>query len=222
MSGVQDRLLNFLLGWALLTAALPTLIVYRAAMQPRYQWGLFGIVGEGVTPGLLVIAAAAILAWSAVVLGSVRTHAGGLLLIGLNALWFTSILVAALRLGSQMTLRGDAYGIRINLAILGPLVFGALLLLSIRWWWTRRQNLVGFEALSTLKVTLTSGARRVLCVAAVALLPVILVLFAIGDGARHTWADRVAVGCVIVQCLCVLAALRDATVDTVRSPVVAA
>ena len=60
--------------------------------------------------------------------------------------------------------------------------------------------------------------RRVLCVAALALLPVIIALFAIGDGTGHTWADRVAVLCVIAQSGCVLAALRDITVSTVPLP----
>ena len=127
MSVVKDRLLNFLLGWALLTAALPTLIVYRAAVQPRYQWGLFGITGEGVTRGLLFTAATAVLAWAAVVFGSLRTRAGGPLLIGLNTLWFTFVFVGALQMGSQMTFRGDAWGVRINLAVAGPLLFGGLL-----------------------------------------------------------------------------------------------
>lgn len=216
MSNTRDRLLNFLLGWALLTAALPTLIVYRAALQPRYHWGLFGIVGQGVTLGLLLVAAAAFLAWSVVVLGSLRTRAAGPLLIALNTLWFGSIVVGALRLGSQMTFRGDAWGVRTNLAIVGPLLFGVLLLLSIRWWWTRRDRSRVVASLAW------SRARRVLFGAALALLPVIVVLFAIGDGTRHTWADRLAVLCVIAQCLFIGAALRDVTARQTGAPVEAA
>ena len=138
MRADRDRLLNFLLAWAMVTAALPTLFVYCAAVQPRYQWGLFGILGQGVTAGLFVIAAAALLAWAAVVLGSLRTLAAGPLLVVLNAVWFASILIGAIRLGSRMTVRGDAWGVSLNLAVVGPLLFGALLLLSIRWWWTHR------------------------------------------------------------------------------------
>ena len=99
----RDRLLNLLLGFALLTAALPTLIVYRAAVQPQYHWGLFGLMGRGVTPSLFVIVAAALLAWAAVVLGSLRSRAAGPLLIALNAVWFVSIVWGAILLGSRMT-----------------------------------------------------------------------------------------------------------------------
>lgn len=211
-----DRLLNFLLGWALLTAVLPTLIVYRAALQPHYHWGLFGVVGEGVTLGLLFVAAAAMLAWAVVILGNLRTRPAGPLLIALNTLWFGFVVVGALRLGSRMTLRGDAWGVRINLAVVGPLLFGALLLLSIRWWWTRRAvSRVGVERR-------LSRTRRVLLRVALALLPVIVVLFAIGDGVHHTWADRLAVLCVIAQCLLLGAALRDVTAEPAGAPVVPA
>jgi hypothetical protein len=42
-----------------------------------------------------------------------------------------------------------------------------------------------------------------------ALLPVIVTLFALGDGIRHTWMDRVAVVCVIAQCWLVGVGLHD-------------
>jgi len=213
MTGARDRLLNFLLGWALLTAALPTLIVYRAALQPRYQWGLFGIAGQGVTLGLLFVAAAALLAWAAVVLGSLRTRPAGPLLVALNTLWFGFIVVGALRLGSQMTFRGDAWGVRINLAVVGPLLFGALLLLSIRWWWTRRAPSVVAVAFPL------SRTRQVLFGAAVTLLPAIVVLFAVGDGVHHTWADRLAVLCVIAQSVFIGAALRDVPAGSARTSI---
>jgi hypothetical protein len=198
----RDRLLNLLVGCALVTAALPTVIVYRAAVQPRYHWGLFGIQGEGVTPGLFVIAGAAFLGWAAVVFGSLRTRAGGPLLIALNTVWFATILWGALRLGSRMTLRGDAWGMNINLAWVGPPIFAALLLLSIRWWWTRGRRLSGAATLDPTRV------RRVLFATALALFPAIVVLFASGDGLHHTWTDRLAVVCVIAQCLSIGAALR--------------
>lgn len=197
----RDRLLNWLLGFAMLTAALPTLIAYRALLQPKYQWGLFGIFGQGATPSLLVIIAAALLAWAAVVFGSLRTRATGPLLVTLNAVWFASLVWGALQIGSRMTLRGDAWGMRINIAVVGPLAFGVLLLLSIRWWWTRRHRPPG-PALHL------SPARRYLFIAALALLPVIVALFAMGDGMRHTWMDRAAVVGVIAQCLLLGAALH--------------
>jgi hypothetical protein len=199
----RDRLLNLLLGFAMLTAALPTLITYRAALQPQYHWGLLGLQGRGVTPGLFAIVAAALLAWAAVLLGSFRSRATGPLLVALNAVWFASILQGALLLGSQMTIRGDTFGVRINLAVVGPILFGVLLLLSIRWWWTHRHRLSGSG------LPKPSRARRFLFAGALALLPAIVTLFALGDGVRHTWTDKIAVICVIAQCLLVGAGLHD-------------
>ena len=43
---------------------------------------------------------------------------------------------------------------------------------------------------------------------ALILTPVIILLFAAGDGVHHTGKDRLAVVCVIAQCLLVGAALR--------------
>ena len=111
MSITRDRLQNLLTGWALFTAILPTLIVYRAALQPRYQWGLFGVAGEGVAAGYFIVVAAAALAWCAVVLGNLWPVAGAPAFIVLYAVWFTAITIGAVQLGSKMTVRGDAWGI---------------------------------------------------------------------------------------------------------------
>ncbi len=199
----RDRLLSFLVGWLLFTATLPTLIIYRAILQPRYQWGLFGILGEGTSPGLVIILAAAVVAWLAVVLGSTggrRPFAPLLILV--NASWFLSLIYGVLRFGSEMSVRGDSWGVRINVAAIGPLLFGALVLLSIWWWWTRR-NLSRTAA----PVSLSRLAYLMMGVALI-LTPVIILLFAAGDGVHHTGKDRLAVVCVIAQCLLVGAALR--------------
>ncbi|MDO8678990.1 MAG: hypothetical protein Q7R30_10565 [Acidobacteriota bacterium] len=199
----RDRLLNFLRGWALLTAALPMLIVYRAAVQPRYQWGLFGMFGQGITPGYFVVVAAALLAWAAVVFGTLRSRAAGPLFVALNAVWFASILIGVIRQGQRMSVRGDALGANINLAIVGPILFGALLMLSAYWWW-RRGN-----ASPPAVILPLAPWRRVLLGIALVLLPVIVVLFGLGDGLPHTWKDQLAVVCVIVQVVAVGAALRN-------------
>ena len=54
-----------------------------------------------------------------------------------------------------------------------------------------------------------SRTRQVLFGAAAALFPVIVALFAAGNGLPHTWKDRLAVVCVIAQGLFVGAGLRD-------------
>lgn len=210
MSITRDRLQNLLTGWALFTAILPTLIVYRAALQPRYQWGLFGVAGEGVTAGYFIVVAAAALAWCAVVLGNLWPVAGGPAFIVLYAVWFAAITIGAVQLGSKMTVRGDAWGIGINVAVLGPILFGALLVLSLRWFWTGRAR-----AAAETRCVL-SGTHRVLLGLALALVPFIVVLFAQGNGLPHRWTDRLAVVCVVVQALLAGAGLRDVVVPAER------
>lgn len=159
-------------------------------------------MGEGMSPGFFIIVAVGLFSWTIVILGSLGVRPPfAALLIAWNGIVFGSMIYGAVRLGSKMTFRGDAWGVDINLAIIGPLLFGVLLLLSIRWWYHRH-----FPPVAA-RVSI-SGIGKVMLGAALALVPVIVVLFAGGDGVHHTGKDRLAVVCVIAQCLFVGAVLR--------------
>jgi len=169
-------------------AALP---VYRAALQPRYEWGLFGVTGTGMSAGYAVMLVAAIWAWVTVALGH---RAPGRpfpqMLIAWNGLMFVSMVWSACLHGSNMRLRGDALGMDIPLAWIGPALTGALLAASV-YWALRRPGIV-------------PDARwrphgKLLLVVASALAPVICVLFRQGDGRLRTDFDRAAVILVIAQ-----------------------
>ena len=92
--------------------------------------------------------------------------------------------------GSGMVLRGDAYGLRINLAVAGPLLTGSMFVLSVML--LRRERLCQGDALLALPQTY----RRVFLFA-LGLAPIILLLFSLSPGADHTNLDRVAVALTI-------------------------
>jgi hypothetical protein len=204
MEGHRDRLLEPLLGCLLLSAGPPTLIVYRAAIQPDYKWGMWGINGEGMSPGIYVVLLCVAIAWLAFVLGTrgARTPFAALLILW-NGWWLGAITLGIARVGaSALTLRGDAWGVRIPFAVVGPLLFGGLLALSLAWYLRRRKILpLAVQA---------QAPRRVasLTVVAVVLAPVTVILFSLGDGVQHTNYDRAAVLLVVAQIVLVGSALN--------------
>src|SRR5687768_17153729 len=126
MAKHRDRLLEMILGWAVFTAVLPTIVLYRAGVQPHYNWNLFGIPGTGPSPGYLVVIVAAAVAWYAIFLGFRGARPPfGMLLVLWNSLLLASIIYAVVRFGSAVDFRGDAMGIRIGVSVLGPVIFGA-------------------------------------------------------------------------------------------------
>ena len=130
----MDRLRNHLTGWVQVGAILAALPVYRATRQRRYEWGLFGVTGTGRSGGYTVVLVAAIWAWVTVTLGH---RAPGRpfpqMLIAWNGLMFVSMVWSAYLHGSEMRLRGDAMGLDIPLAWMGPTLTGALLAASVYW-----------------------------------------------------------------------------------------
>jgi hypothetical protein len=56
----MEGLRNHLTGWVLVGAVLASLPAYRAALQPDYEWGLFGVTGTGMSASYAVVLVAAI------------------------------------------------------------------------------------------------------------------------------------------------------------------
>jgi hypothetical protein len=120
------------------------------------------------------------------------------MLIAWNGLVFVSMVWSAYLYGSDMRLRGDALGMDIPLAWIGPALTGALLAASV-YWAVRRPRIAPIARWRP-------HGKLVLAVAS-ALAPVICVLFRQGDGRLHTDFDRAAVILVIAQGLLAGAAL---------------
>lgn len=194
---------NLFLGFTLLTVALPTVVAYRGLLQPAYQWGLFGVRGTGPSGSWWIIASVAAYGWLALSLAHRRPGKRPAAMLWLwHAGLFFNILAHALHHGSAMTLRGDAVGLSLNLAWLGPLCTGLLLLAA-------SLCLRHFCRAAPVPIQpLAPGARR--CVGAgLALGPVIAALFLLGDGVRHTHFDRAAIFGVVLQSLLIGAALQN-------------
>ena len=202
MAKRSDRLLGLLLAWVTFTAVFPTILLYRAALQPNYQWGMFGVTGVGLSAGYLVVLVATVWAWAIVVVRRRGTQPPfAALLVSWNAFLFASIIYGVLRFGSDVSFRGDTMGIEVRLAVVGPVVFGAFLLISVLWWWRHRTP--------TLLSAPSAWSRRakLLMGIALALATAIAVLFVLGDGVDHTNYDRAAIVLVVAQCILVAAAL---------------
>jgi hypothetical protein len=187
----RDFVLEQVLGLNWLMAAAPTIIAWRAAIQQHYQWGLFGVTGEGSSSAFFwLILPMAGLGWVNFILGSRRPESWvfPVLLLAWNGIWFGVSLYGAITLGEKMTLRGDALGMNIPVNVVAPAVTGVLAALSIYWVAVRRGR--------TMTPTGKGRAERVLLIIGLALTPVFVALFAVGahqrGGLQTDW-DRAAV-----------------------------
>ena len=196
----RSHLYGVLITWTAATSIFPTAIVYRGAVEPRYEWGLFGITGVGASPGYAVVVAAAVWVWRLVVLGQRHSPAFAPAALGWNGFLFLSLLLGVREWGSEMVLRGDALGVRINLAILGPVLSGAMLLASLALLRLERPKRANLPRVLPPRYRIVLGA-------ALALTPIILTLFGLSPGAEHTDLDRVAAVLTIAQCITVAYAL---------------
>jgi len=187
----RDVILEQVLGFNWMMAAPPTLIAWRATIQPHYQWGMFGVTGEGTSAGyVLLILPLVALGWANVIVGARRPEARVFppLLLVWNGIWFGASLFGALTLGDRMTMRGDALGVSIPVNVIAPGVSGMLLALSIYWIAARRGRVRTVEG--------DERVARVSTIAGLVLAPVIAALFAVGahqgGGTQTNW-DRAAV-----------------------------
>jgi hypothetical protein len=187
----RDFILEQLLGFNWMMAALPTLIAWRATIQPHYQWGWFGVMGEGTSAGyFLLILPLVALGWANFLVGTRRpeTPIFPLLLLTWNGIWFGASLYGAITLGDTMTMRGDALGVSVPVNVIAPVASGTLLALSIYWIAARRGRLRTVEG--------NARVSRMLMIAGLAVVPLIAALFAVGahqGGGRQTNWDRAAV-----------------------------
>jgi hypothetical protein len=185
------------------TAALPTIITYRAGSQPRYQWGLYGITGVGAgSTNYVFVVATAVLAWTVVVLGyrGARRPFAPLFLLW-HGFVFLAMCYGAYQFGSTMEVRGDAMGIRINIALLGPALTGAILA-ACAWWTWRHAS----QSRDEVAWHWRRHSRLLMSLAGV-LAVAIVVLFRRSPGHPHRDTDRLAIVLLVAQVAIVSRAL---------------
>jgi hypothetical protein len=198
---------DMLLGFTLLTVAFPTIGAYRGMLQRNYEWGLFGLKGLGAAGPWWLIALVAIGGWLTLTFAHLRPGrvAAAALCVWHGSL-FANLGIHAWRQGPDMTLRGDAVGVSIHLALLGPALAGLLFAASAvhlaRKWTGTAAPRTGNPFAWPANLLLGGG---------LVLTPVIAALFVQGDGLRHTAYDRGAILGVVIQCLLLGAGLKSAS-----------
>ena len=160
------------------------------------HWGWFGAFGTGVDSALWVPLATTVVPWTIVALAPPRGHIRifSAALVTWQAAVFAMFSYASLTLGSRMTLRGDTFGVELNVALIAPLLSGLALAASV-WWVVKNRQL----SRSTRPIPWRPRVGWWIGVAVVNSLA-ILTLFALRDGAPpHATSDRIAILLVVLQ-----------------------
>lgn len=125
--------LRVVLDAMLVGACLVSLPVVRGAVQPAYEWRLFGLGGAGTGGDYAVVAALAALTWTIIVLGWRRPRSIACA-IGLIA-WWTGVATAlawtTATSSDPPVIRGDTLGIEVPIGWVGAGLATALLVLVL-------------------------------------------------------------------------------------------
>lgn len=189
MAELRRHLLGPILAVVLFTAILPTIAVYRAAVQPDYTWGLFLFSGTGIVDAYWGVVAVALFCWILLFLGLSRPRFPFHLLLVLWAVLLFGTLLYGM-VYRNAVLRGDAWGIEVGVGWVVLLVAAVVLVATVLW---ALSDLRSSTAQATTRIAVTRAAL------ALALSPVIVLLFFLGDGKIHTIFDRTAIALVVVQ-----------------------
>jgi len=209
-----DRLLRILLGWTVVTLVFVWLPLVRGAMDGvSYAWGTsywgrsVGGVGVGGDYWLLVVQMVVGLAILWLGWRGARPPLHALLLIWHGVLG-SSAVYSAVTDPDQYRFRGDTLGI--DVAWVGPLLFGGFFLLSLLWVTMDRRR-VGSKSKPAWSRTNASWLGLLLL-----LLPVQFLLLRFGD--VHGPTDQFGVVLTIIQCLLLGRIFRPAAGRGVRAP----
>jgi hypothetical protein len=162
------RLLKILLIWTSLTTLIFWLPTVRSAFDgPSYAWSAFGFSGRGIDgtywfPVLCSLASMAIL-WAGWRGARFPFH---VLLVGWHAFLAIGITRAVMEAPEGFHIVGDTADVDIDLALIGPVFFGAWALLALSWavldlrsgphgpspQWTRRNTYWALGLLALLPV----------------------------------------------------------------------
>lgn len=190
--GAASRLFGVVMAWTVFTTVFVWLPIVRALARPEgYQWGLFGLRGQGlggafwVFPVLAVYAALLFAhAWWA------RRGALRVMLLLWHFGWAGMLVATAVAFGSSARWQGQGWGFDFPVLPIA-LVYAAFALLAARWalldWRTGEPR---------PRPRWRPANTRRLGVAA-ALLPVAFLLFRLGSD--FNWVTALAIGVTIVQ-----------------------
>jgi hypothetical protein len=136
-----DRISRFTLAWFSVTTFIFWLPTVRGAFDgPSYEWNLVWFGGQGMSgdywfPLLAVIGSLAVMA------GGWRGKTWAFIVVSVwSLLGFLAVVALAISTPDGFRFRGDAMGIDVSLAWIGPLLFGGTNLISISAAWQAHKN----------------------------------------------------------------------------------
>ena len=192
---------RWLLAWTSLTTVVFWLVTARGAFEgPSYQWGLFGLGGQGTSGDYWFPVVMAFLSLFVIALAWRRPIWP---VLGVVALWHVGLFAGAVRLAvsapDEFRFRGDTLGVDISLAWLGPVLFGLGAIGAMAGVWrSYRQEYASAPA--------WEGRNRRWLLLLIACLPVQFALLRFGT--PDSVADKLGVLLTIAQWLLVGRAFR--------------
>ncbi len=193
--------------FSLLIAILPTLALYRATVDPAYEWGLAVISGSGRGDDYVWLLLFTVLAWISFAGANWYKRAWyyplPLIVLGIVTAAFTYTYFSQ----DNLTFQGDAYRIKFELGLVSVLVAWIVFATCVYW------VIADWRAPEVVSLRWSKVDALLLSTCAI-LIPLILYLFSLGPEGVHTDTDRIAVILTVLQGL-MFAFVNDRT--TVRT-----
>ena len=179
-------------GFSLLIAILPTIGLYRATVDPAYQWGFLVISGSGTGDDYVWLLLFTVLAWISFAGANWYKRAWyypfPLILLGIVTTAFTYTYFSQ----NDLTFRGDAYQINFELGLVSVLVAWIVFATCVYW------CISDWRAPEVVSLRWSKVDALLLGTCAI-LTPLILYLFSLGPEGVHTDIDRIAVILTVLQ-----------------------
>ena len=187
-----DRLFGVIMAWTVFTTVFVWLPIVRAVARPDgYQWGFFGLHGEGLNGPFLVFPLLALFA--VLLLGHAWWRRRGLfrvLLLAWHFGWAGLLLSVAVTHGSAARWQGRGWRFDFPIPIIA-VVFTLFALVVARWAWL---DWMRGELPPSPRWTPTNTRRLIV---AALLAPVAVLLFRYGSD--FNWVTALAVGITVAQ-----------------------
>jgi len=188
----MKNLYKFIRTMNLLVAIIPVIALYRATVQPAYNWGLLAIEGTGRSADYQWLLVFSIFAWASFILE--RWYKRQWYYVLPLLLFCVSFGTALYGLVYEASVRfqGDAWKISFDMGLVVTLLLGICFFAVLCWsvkdyqsfipntWSADRSSLIGLSIIFLLGI-------------------LILYLFSLGRGGIHTNMDRLAVALTVIQ-----------------------
>ena len=201
------------MAWTVFTTVFVWLPIVRALARPDgYQWGFFGLRGEGLSGWFVVFPLLAAYAITMFAHSWIRWR--GLfrcMLVAWHLGWATMLTAAAIAVGNESRWQGQGWGFNFPIPPIA-LVF-SIMALAVLYWAYRDWRLRIAVRSSTAQWSKKNSRRLVV---ASVLFPVAICLFRFGDD--YNWMTALAIAVTIIQWITLSYALEADDLEFVHDP----